>query len=132
VWDACEPATADQEYIERKRGLPDGLRVYRGPLKISGQVCAGSLVLPIRTLAGEVADLQFVILKANVVPGKPDKMLLPGVQVSRWPDACLTIGGPIKPKGMVYIVEGAGQAWSAHQATRRPAVCCFGVGRVEG
>ncbi len=130
VWDACETAPINQEYIERKRGLPDGLRVYHGSLKIAGMACAGSLVLPIRTLAGEVVDLQFVILKANVVPGKPDKMLLPGVQVSQWPDACLTIGGQIKPGGTVYVVEGIGQAWSAHQATRCPAVVAFGVGRM--
>ena len=132
LWDAGTPASADQEYIDRKKGLPDGLRVYRGPLTIAGMACAGSLVLPIRTLAGEVVDLQFVIPKANVLPGKPDKMLLPGVRISEWQDACLIVGGPVREGRPVYVAEGIGQAWSAHQATRAPAVCCFGVGRVAG
>jgi hypothetical protein len=60
LWDACEPATADHDYIERKKGLPDGLRVYHGPLTIAGIACAGSLVLPCYSLAGELVNLQFV------------------------------------------------------------------------
>ena len=60
VWSACTPASADQEYIARKKGLPDGLRVYHGPMAIAGQACAGSLVLPCSTLAGELASLQFI------------------------------------------------------------------------
>ncbi|MBL8401947.1 AAA family ATPase, partial [Accumulibacter sp.] len=86
----------------------------------------------LRTLAGNLVDLQFVILKANILPGKSDKMLLPGVRVSRWPDACLIVGGPIKSDEAVHITEGIGQAWSAHQATRQPAVVAFGVGRMAG
>jgi hypothetical protein len=46
------------------------------------------------------------------------------------PDACLIVGGPVREGRPVYVVEGVGQAWSAHQATRAPAVCCFGVGRM--
>lgn len=133
LWEAdCEPATGAQEYVDRKLGLPDGLRVYHGPLKIDGMACEGALVLPLRTLAGNLVDLQFVILKANILPGKSDKMLLPGVRVSRWPDACLIVGGPIKSDDAVHITEGIGQAWSAHQATRQPAVVTFGVGRMAG
>jgi len=123
LWDVFEPATADQEYIERKRGLPDGLRVYRGPLKISGMACDGALVLPIRTLAGDVVSLQFI-------PPEGKKLFLPGCKLA--PDACLTIGGPVREGHPIYIAEGIGQAWSAHQATRAPAVCCFGVGRMAG
>jgi putative DNA primase/helicase len=73
---ACKPATADQEYIGRKRGLPDGLRVYRGPLTIAGQACAGSLVLPCSTLAGEVVSLQFI-------PTEGKKLFLTGLQAAR-------------------------------------------------
>jgi hypothetical protein len=29
-WEACTPATIDNEYIDRKKGLSDGLRVYHG------------------------------------------------------------------------------------------------------
>jgi hypothetical protein len=123
LWDACKPATADQEYISRKKGLPDGLRVYNGPLTIAGQACAGSLVLPCSTLAGEVVSLQFI-------PTEGKKLFLTGCKLA--PDACLTIGGPVREGHPIYIAEGIGQAWSAHQATRAPAVCCFGVGRMAG
>jgi hypothetical protein len=119
VWSACQPATADHEYIARKKGLPDGLRVYYGPLTIAGQACNGALVLPCFTLSGELASLQFV-----TGGGKP---FLPGVKLPA--DGCLIIGGPVADKP-VYLVEGIGQAWSAHQATGCPAVVCFGWGRV--
>lgn len=115
LWDACTPATADQEYIARKLGLADGLRVYDGPLTIAGMACDGALVLPVRTLAGDLVDLQFVILKTNVLPGKSDKMLLPGVQVSRWPDACLIIGGPIGASEIVYLAEPHRRDLPAHR-----------------
>jgi hypothetical protein len=36
LWDACTAATADHPYIANKLGLPDGLRVYHGPLTIAG------------------------------------------------------------------------------------------------
>ncbi len=121
LWEALKPAPIEQEYIARKRGLPDGLRVYDGPLAIAGQACAGSLVLPCSTLAGEIVSLQFITPQGG-------KLFLPGCKLP--PDACLIVGGPLKPEGVVYIVEGGGQAWSAHQATRQPAVVCFGVGRM--
>jgi hypothetical protein len=121
IWSACKLAPIEQEYIDRKRGLPDGLREYDGPLVIAGQACAGSLVLPCSTLAGELATLQFITRQGK-------KLFLPGCKLP--PDACLIVGGPLKPDGVVYIVEGGGQAWSAHQATRQPAVVCFGVGRM--
>ena len=119
LWDAYKPATADNEYIARKLGLPDGLRVYKGPLKIAGQACDGALVLPCFTLSGELASLQFV-----TGGGKP---FLPGVKLPA--DGCLIVGGPIADKP-VYLVEGIGQAWSAHQATGCPSVVAFGWGRV--
>lgn len=123
LWDTCTPAAASHDYIARKQGLPDGLRVYSGSLTIAGVPCAGSLVLPCYSLAGELASLQFV-------PPEGKKLFLPGVKLS--PDACLIVGGPVKADGVCYIVEGIGQAWSAHQATRAPAVVCFGWGRVAG
>ena len=119
LWNACQPATAGHEYIARKLGLPDGLRCYTGSLTIAGQACNGALVLPCFTLAGELASLQFV-----TGGGKP---FLPGVKLPA--DGCLIVGGPVADKP-VYLVEGIGQAWSAHQATGCPAVVCFGWGRV--
>ncbi|MBL8367873.1 MAG: AAA family ATPase, partial [Candidatus Accumulibacter sp.] len=121
----------EQEYIERKLGLTDGLRVYHGPLKINGQMCDGALVMPLYTLAGDLVNLQFVMLTAHVRPNTKDrgKLFLPNCKLS---DACLIVGGPLKPDGVAYIAEGPGQAWSAHQATRAPAVVAFGAGRMAG
>ncbi|KFB76644.1 MULTISPECIES: AAA family ATPase [Candidatus Accumulibacter] len=123
LWDACVPATAEQPYVIKKLGLPDGLRVYRGSMTISGKPCNGALVLPCRTLDGDLASLQFIM---------PDgkKLFLPCRKLPH--DGCLIIGGPIREGCPVYVGEGVGQAWSAHQATRAPAVCCFGIGRMAG
>jgi len=121
LWNACKPATAAHEYVARKLGLPDGLRVYSGNLITAGHVCDGALVLPSFTLKGELASLQFV-----TDTGKPN---LRGV--SKPADACLIIGD-IREGRPVYLVEGIGQAWSAHQATSCAAVVCFGWARVAG
>jgi len=123
LWDACGPATGEHPYIIKKRGLPDGLRVYHGPLTIAGQPCDGALVLPCRTLAGELASLQLITQSGQ-------KLFLPRCNLPH--DGCVIIGGPLKPERVAYIVEGVGQAWSAHQATRRPAVVAFGAGRMAG
>jgi hypothetical protein len=130
IWSACKPATIEQEYIERKLGLADDVRVYHGPLAISRTVCDGALVLPVKTLAGELVSLQLVPLAVHVLPNGPTKPFLPGAKLTPWPDACLTVGGPVKGDGVLYVVEGIAHAWSAHQATGRPAVVCFGWQRV--
>ena len=122
LWSACKPATARQEYIARKLGLPDGLRVYSGSLTIAGQSLDGSLVLPCYSLAGELASLQFI-------PTDGRKLFLPGVKLPA--DGCMIVGD-IREGRPLYLVEGIGQAWSAHQATRCAAVVCFGWGRVAG
>ena len=121
LWSACKLATAGHEYIARKLGLPDGLRVYSGSLTIAGNACNGALVLPSITLKGELASLQFI-----TGTGKP---FLPGVRLPA--DACLIIGD-LREGRPVYLVEGIGQAWSAHQATSCAAIVCFGWGRVAG
>ena len=123
LWDACVPATAEHPYVIKKLGLTDGLRVYHGQLTIAGQSCDGALVLPVRTFAGELASLQFIMLDGS-------KLFLPGCKLPH--DGCLIVGGPIRPEGDVHLVEGVGQAWSAHQAMRAPAVCCFGACRMAG
>src|SRR5690606_16496212 len=47
VWSDSEPATAAHGYIAAKLGLPDGLRVYRGPLTVAGQALDGALLVPV-------------------------------------------------------------------------------------
>jgi hypothetical protein len=123
LWNACTPATATNEYVTRKLGLHDGLREYHGNLSIAGTPCDGALVLPAYSLDGELVSLQFV-------PAEGKKVFLPGCKLP--PDGCLVIGGPIRASRPVYVVEGVGQAWSAHQATSAPAVVCFGSARMAG
>ncbi len=120
LWSVCKPALFDHWYIEKKLGLPDGLRVYSNSLTIAGHACGGALVLPCYMLNGELASLQFV-----TTTGKP---FLPGVKLPA--DGCLIVGGPVRDDRPLYICEGIGQAWSAHQATTAPAVVCFGIGRM--
>lgn len=122
IWAACEHATPRHEYIERKLGLHGDVRVYRGSLKISGRSCDGALVLPVQTLSGDLATLQFIL------KGDCSKVFLPGVSLP--PDGCLIVGGPISDAERIHIVEGIGQAWSAYQATQAPAVCTFGASRM--
>ena len=122
LWSACKPATAGHEYIARKLGLPDGLRVYSGSLNIAGQSLDGALVLPCYSLAPDLASLQFI-------PTDGKKVFLPGVKLPV--DGCLIVGD-IREGRPLYLVEGIGQAWSAHQATTCAAIVCFGWGRVAG
>lgn len=119
LWANCEPADSGHWYIVKKGGNPAGLAMYSGPLKIAGKPCAGALVLPALTLAGELASLQFVT--------DAGKLFLPGCKLP--PDACLVLG-EIEQGRPVYLVEGIGQGWSAHKATACAAVVCFGWGRV--
>lgn len=119
LWAACKAADASHWYIAKKGGNPAGLAVYSGPLKIAGKPCDGALVLPAMTLDGELASLQFVT--------DSGKLFLPGRKLP--PDACLVLG-EIEPGRPAYVVEGIGQAWSAHKATGCAAVICFGWGRV--
>lgn len=120
LWASCKAADASHWYITMKGGKPDGLAVYRGPLQIAGKPCDGALVLPAMTLGGELASVQLVT--------ESGKLFLPGRKLP--PDACLMLGS-IEPGRAAYLVEGIGQAWSAHKATGCATVVCFGWGRVS-
>ena len=76
LWNACKPAPFDHWYIEKKLGLPDGLRVYSGSLTVAGQSLDGALVLPVWTLAGDLASLQFIPPGPNA-----KKVFLPGCKL---------------------------------------------------
>jgi hypothetical protein len=119
----CEPATASHSYIQKKLGLPDSLLVYRGNKTVAGFNCNGALVLPLSDLDGTLVGVQFIPLKGEKV--YPLGTKLP-------PEACLVIGGELADGGTVYIVEGIGQAWTAQQATKLPAVACCGKARMKG
>ncbi len=132
VWERCEAANAGHPYIQQKNGVPDGLRVVPlgDPLTIAGERMGGALVVPIRRPDGSISSLQLITapeaaarLKAA---GRPGKLNLPGATVEGW-----HVVGELTPGAMVYLCEGIGQAWAAWKATGRPAVVCFGWGRVR-
>ena len=125
VWARCEPATAAHDYIVKKDGRPDGLRVVPegDPLRIAGHTVADWLVVPVMPLyGGEPASLQFI-----PPPGAGKKLNLPSA-----PMAGVFIVGEVVAGGTAYLCEGIGQAWACWKATGAAAVVCFGWGRVRG
>ena len=123
VWRDAEPATEAHGYVHRKLGLPLGLRVYRGPLKVAGQPLDGALLVPAFDVAGDLQSWQ-------AIPAEPGakKLNAPGASMS---GARFIVGGTPRDGDPLYLAEGISAAWSAHQATSKPAVCCFGAGNVE-
>jgi putative DNA primase/helicase len=121
IWMRCVPATLDEEYISRKHGKPDGLRVYPSdgpPLIICQQNMAGYLVIP--CVSNEhLQTLQFI------PPNNGDKLNLPRASFN---DGYFTIG---KILDRAYIVEGIGQAWAINNASQHGAIVCFGAGRMK-
>lgn len=121
VWERCIAATNAEPYIFRKRGTPDGVKVYPAtaePLVIRGQNVAGYLVVPCWDGA-RLQTLQFI------PPESGDKLNLPGASFG---DGFFTVG---EVTDRVFIVEGIGQAWAVNQATGCAAVVSFGSGRMD-
>ncbi|SCC95884.1 Primase 2 [Thiomonas sp. X19] len=123
IWEQCEPASPLHGYIVAKRGNAEGLRqVPAGSsLRIAGHDVSGWLVVPCRTLAGELQTLQFI-----PPPGAGKKLNLAGASFGDG----LHIVGEIADAACCYVVEGIGQAWACWQATGQPAAVCFGAGRM--
>lgn len=120
IWGRCLPADPADAYIDRKRGKPDGLRLYpatAAPLIIRGQNVGGYLAVP--CLDGDT--LQTLQL---IPPDKGDKLNLPGASFG---SGFFTVG---EITDRAYIVEGISQGWAVNQATGAAAVVCFGAGRM--
>ncbi len=120
IWNRCVPASASHEYIIRKKGNPEGLRVYPQnvpPLFICGQNVEGYLVVP--CLNGvQIQTLQFI------PPNRNKKLNLPNASFQ---DGYFTVGNIGK---VIYIVEGLGQAWAINKSMGATAVVCFGANRM--
>jgi len=109
----------------------DGLRLVPSGdgLTIAGERMAGALVVPVKRSDGLLSSLQFITptdvatrLKAKGMSGKIN---LPNHLVQGW----FTVGELVHG-GVIYIVEGIGQAWACWQATGATAVVCFGAGNM--
>ena len=122
VWEFAEPATGEHPYIATKQGQADGLRVYRGPLKIARQPIDGALLVPLYGPADEVVSWQAIPAEAGA-----KKLNAPGPTMA----GTFTVGGPVCAGEPAYVCEGIGAAWSAHQATGKPAVVAFGSSRLQ-
>lgn len=125
VWGRAVEATNAHAYIVKKQaaGVPlDALRVLpaNDPLVIGGASMAGALVIPAYAPDGKLQSLQ-------LIPPTGKKMNLPGSPMA---GTSFTVG-TIEPGGVVYVVEGIGQAWACWQATGRAAVVCFGAGNMR-
>jgi putative DNA primase/helicase len=96
------------------------------PLRIMGESMAEALVVPCMATDGTLSTLQLIPppdVAANLkAADKPGKLNLRGHSVQGW----FTVG-ELVPGGVVYIVEGIGQAWAVWQATGAAAVVCFGA-----
>ncbi|MBF6024848.1 AAA family ATPase [Lysobacter niastensis] len=123
LWEAAEPASANHAYIAGKGGKPDGLRVYRGSLKIANTCVDGWLMLPACDAAGDLQSLQFIAPRR----GKVNKLNLPGAPLS----GSFHVVGDLRNDTPAYIVEGIGAAWTVHEATGAAAVVTFGSGNTS-
>lgn len=122
VWSRCKPVTG-HSYIEAKQGIAEGLRVVPDgdPLTIAGHSVAGWLAVPAYSPGGDLQSLQFI-----PPPGQGKKLNMPGASMA---GASFTVG-TLAPGGLVYVVEGIGQAWACWKATGHPAIVAFGWGNV--
>ncbi len=123
VWATSEPATPQHGYISRKLGLSDGLKKIPddSQLWIAGDRIAGYLLVPAYNVDGELQSWQ-------AIPPAPGQRKLNAPRASVV-GASFTVGGSVGE--IAFLCEGIGQAWSAHQASGKPAVCCFGAHNVE-
>ncbi len=122
IWSRCIPASQDHKYVQKKRGIPDGIREYPKDapmLTIQGASVAGWLAVPCFA-DGLIQTIQFI-------PSSGKKLNLPGAGFA----SGYHVVGEIVEAKSIYIVEGIGQAWACNQATGEPAVICFGAGRIR-
>ena len=124
LWSCCEPATTSHPYVVAKHGVPDGLRVVPmdNPPTIAGSSVGGWLVVPARSLAGELLTLQLI-----PPPGLGRKLNMPGASFG---DGLFAVGD-LGQSDRICIAEGIGQAWACWKATGQAAAVCFGAGRME-
>lgn len=117
ILDKAQAAPEDHPYLVAKGVKPHGLRLYRGPLVLTGMRCDGALVVPARTAEGEPATLQFIAPSG-------EKRFLNG---EKHPASYFSIG---KPSGLILIAEGFATGASLHEATGHAVAVAFNAGNL--
>ena len=109
IWNESKSADADHEYIRRKAGIADGLRVFRGNLKIADQVLDGALLVPAYDKEGTLKSWQAIPAEKSA-----RKINAPSTPIS---GLRFTVGKPSNHDQIIYVCEGVGAAWATYQAT---------------
>lgn len=121
IWERCLFAESTHKYIQRKQGLPDGLRYYPEteiPLIVFGKDVRGYLAAPCWNI-DVLETIQFI----SPVEGEK-KLNLTGFSF----DYGYFTVGVISDR--IYIVESLGNAWAVQKSISIAAVVCFGSGRM--
>lgn len=123
-WASWPEADDLHQYIVRKNGRPDGLRVIPADstMEIAGRRVAGWLAVPARSLDGTFRTVQLIPPEAGA-----SKLSWPG---ARFEDAMFIAGNPDE-SAVLYIVEGLATAWACWRATGHAAAVTFGCGRFD-
>lgn len=120
IWNRCIQAEPSHEYILRKKGETDGLRIYPAyapPLIIGGTNVAGYLVIP--CFSGlKLQTLQFI------PPNTGKKLNLSGASFN---DGYFCVGDITD---VIYICEGIATSWATYQASGLASIVCFSVSRM--
>lgn len=120
LWAEARPAPADHAYLAKKGVQAHGLRVYRGPMEISGKTMDGALLVPIADSAGRVQSLQLITPEG-------DKLFLPG---GKLPGYFYLLGTLDDPAGPLVVAEGFATGASLFEATGWPVAVAFNAGNL--
>jgi putative DNA primase/helicase len=115
IWDQAVPAPDDHRYLVRKQVRAQGLRVYRGDLRIAGMKCDECLIVPMRDTACKLRSLQFIAPNG-------DKRFLPNGQIH---GCYFSIG---RPGAVLCVAEGYATGASIHEATGHAVAVAFNAG----
>ena len=117
IWSKAQAAPQDHAYLKAKGVQSQGVRLYRGPLAVSGMRCDGALVLPVRDASGSIQSVEFISPNG-------EKRFLPA---ARKAGGYFGIG---KPEGTLCICEGFATGASIHEATGHAVAVAFDAGNL--
>lgn len=120
IWESGAPADAAHLYLVQKGVQANGLRLYRGDLRIAGKSVDGALLVPLRDVDGKLWSLEFICADG-------EKRFLPGGRKQGCFHALKHISESVTD---VCIVEGYATGASVQQAVDLPVVIAFDAGNL--